>query len=68
LGVDQVAFEGLRSNRAKYTNDALIAVTAQMDGCTLVTNDERLKKRAADSEIRVLTVVELVAEVSSEVR
>lgn len=68
LGGDTVAFDGLRSNRTKHTNDALIAVTAQMDGCTLVTNDERLRKRATESGISVLTVNELVAAVPGDDR
>jgi predicted nucleic acid-binding protein len=35
-----------RGNREKYTEDALIAATAQADSCLLITEDNTLRKRA----------------------
>jgi rRNA-processing protein FCF1 len=44
---DDAPIEAIREpNWRKYTNDALIAVTAQYENATLVTNERRLLNRA----------------------
>ncbi|MGW1801658.1 PIN domain-containing protein [Streptomyces sp. NPDC001984] len=59
---DEEATEALRSGNIDHTRDALIAVTAEVEGCALVTNERRLTNRARDRGIEVLTTRELLAE------
>ncbi|WP_432015611.1 hypothetical protein [Streptomyces cucumeris] len=59
---DEEATEALRSGNIDHTRDALIAVTAEVEDCTLVTNERRLTNRARDRGIEVLTTQELLAE------
>ncbi len=45
--------EAIRSPSGGHTEDALLAVTAQYDGATLVTNDKRLRNFAKRADIPV---------------
>jgi hypothetical protein len=55
-------YDDLRRGNAKYTNDALIGVTARVEGCTLVTHDNKLTMRAKELGIEVLTMPDLLRE------
>jgi hypothetical protein len=59
---DVPAFTALTSGNAeKHSRDALIASTARLEGCVLVTNETRLTARARDGGIEVLSSAELLA-------
>lgn len=64
LSDETEAIERLRSRNPGMThaNDALIASTSMYEGCALVTDDKRLRKRAAAVGIVVLRPRELLAE------
>lgn len=63
LSDDPATVEALRSGNLKHTQDALIAVTALYEECALVTNEvRRLRNRAREQGIEVLTTAELLAE------
>lgn len=51
--------EAIRSSSGNHTNDALIATIAQFEGAVLVTEDNRLTKRARAEGIEVWTAEEL---------
>jgi hypothetical protein len=60
--------EVLRSkNAAKHSVDALVAATAGVEGCALLTEDRRLRNRATDEGIKVLNCQELFAELGLEI-
>lgn len=64
------AFEDFRSNNPTHLNntrDALIAVTAQTDGCALVTNDDRLGKAVRAHGVEVMTTDELLTQLGFDV-
>jgi hypothetical protein len=61
LGNDADGTETLRSGRIRHSRDALIAVTAEVEKCALVTNEKRLANRARDCGIEVMTTSELLA-------
>ncbi|WP_338091276.1 PIN domain-containing protein [Planosporangium flavigriseum] len=46
-----------------HSRDALIAATAQFEGCALVTNDKRLAGRARARGVPVLSSAELFARI-----
>jgi hypothetical protein len=52
----------LSSGGASHTRDTLIASVALVDGCALVTHDDRLTARARERGIEVLTTSALLAE------
>ncbi len=56
---DDYTFEPLTSGNVKHVRDALIAHTALKEGCTLITNERRLKGRAREQAVEVLTTAEL---------
>jgi predicted nucleic acid-binding protein len=56
-----VSFEMLRSYSVDHSRDALIAHTALVEECALVTNDRRLAARARDLGTEVFTTVDLLA-------
>jgi hypothetical protein len=62
LHEDEEATEALRSGNIDHTRDALIAVTAEVEGSALITNEKRLTNRARDRGIEVLTTVQFLAE------
>ena len=67
LSGDVAAIDALRAGRmdGKHTNDALIAHTSLVEGCALVTNEEKggsLRSRALAAGIEVLRTRELLAE------
>ena len=66
LGADggEGMLEALRSQNIRHSPDAAIGITAHVEGCALVTNDERLAKRAAGVEIETLTTQALLDEVA----
>jgi hypothetical protein len=61
--------EVLRSKAAKHSNvarnsrDALVGITAQVEGCALLTEEKRLRRRATDEGIEVLNCQQLFAEI-----
>jgi hypothetical protein len=55
--------ESLRSGNIDHTRDALIAETAAVEGCALVTNERRLTGRARERGVEVLTTLDLLAEI-----
>ncbi|MFC8996328.1 PIN domain-containing protein [Streptomyces rochei] len=67
LGADdeQDMLEELRSQNIRHSRDALIGITARTEGCALVTNDERLAKRAAEIGVETLTTRTLLDEVAN---
>jgi predicted nucleic acid-binding protein len=67
LGADdeQEMLEELRSQSVRHSRDALIGITARTEGCALVTNDERLAKRAADIGVETLTTQALLDELAA---
>ncbi len=53
-----------RSNVAKHSRDALVAITARVEGCALLTDEKRrLPRRARDEGIEVLDCRQLFAEI-----
>jgi hypothetical protein len=62
--------EALGSNRlGKHGEDALIAITAQVEGCALLTEEKRrLRRRAAAHGIEVLNCEELFNEIGFQGR
>jgi len=59
---DDESIDILRSASVRHSRDALIAHTALMEGCALITNEKRLTARARDKDVEVLTTTELLAE------
>jgi hypothetical protein len=58
------AVEALRSNAARHSIDALVAITAQFEGCALLTEEKkRLPRRARDEGIEVLDCQQLFTEI-----
>jgi len=56
--------EALRSNAVKHSIDALVAITAQVEGCALLTDEtKRLPRRARNEGIEVLDCQQLFAEI-----
>jgi hypothetical protein len=56
--------EALRSNAVQHSIDALVAITAQVEGCALLTEEKkRLPRRARDEGIEVLDCTQLFAEI-----
>ena len=71
LTSDGDAFETFRSRNVRHINhtrDALVAATAQFEGCALVTDDQRLTKRARERGLEVITPKELLAELGFDVQ
>jgi hypothetical protein len=68
LGGDDEALEEFRSGNIDHTRDALIAVTAQYEGCELVTNERRLTNRATARGVAVITTEELLADLGFQGR
>jgi hypothetical protein len=62
MASDDDTFEPLRSGNIKHSRDALIAHTALKVGCVLITNEKRLAARAREQDVKVLTAVELLAQ------
>jgi hypothetical protein len=58
---DDRAFEPLRSQSIRHSRDALIAHTALNEQCALITNEKRLRARARDERVEVLSTAELLA-------
>lgn len=56
-----IAFEMLRSSNIAHSRDALIAHTALVEECALVTNEKRLAARARDLGVEILTTLDLLA-------
>jgi hypothetical protein len=56
-----ISFEMLRSNSIDHSRDALIAHTALVEECALITNEKRLAARARDLGVEVLTTLDLLA-------
>jgi predicted nucleic acid-binding protein len=55
FGVDDGSYERItRDNPDKHAHDAMIALTARMDGCVLVTADRKLRITASAENIAVL--------------
>jgi hypothetical protein len=63
LSSEEETIEALRSGNVDHTRDALIAATAHFEKCALVTNEHRLRGRALERGIEVLTTTELLAEI-----
>jgi predicted nucleic acid-binding protein len=61
LGGDQESIDAVTTRGKGKFNDALMGVTAQVDGLTLVTNDGDLAKKAAREGIGVVGTDELLA-------
>ena len=59
---DTKSVAALRSGGTRHSRDALIGSTALVDGCALVTYDDRLAARARDRGVKVMTTAELLAE------
>lgn len=57
---DDISFEMLRSSNIDHSRDALIAHTALVEECALVTNEKRLAARARDLGVEVLTTLDLL--------
>ena len=68
LGEDTDGTEAFRSGNVDHTRDALIAVTAEVERCALITNERRLTGRARERGIEVLTTTELLAELDFDGR
>jgi hypothetical protein len=67
LSDDVEAVEVLRSGNVAHTRDALIAITAAIEDCALVTNEvRRLPARARERGIEVMTSADLLAWVGFE--
>lgn len=62
LNDDEEATEAFRSGNIDHTRDALIAVTAEVEKCALVTNERRLTNRAKDRGIEVINTYDFLAE------
>jgi hypothetical protein len=62
LSDDVEAVEVLRSGSVAHTRDALIAITAAIEDCALITNNEvrRLPARARERGIEVMTSADLL--------
>ena len=65
LNNDKHTVHVLRSHSVKHSPDALIAITAKVDRCALITNDRRLTNRARECGIEVLTPSELLADLAA---
>ncbi|MEH1170006.1 hypothetical protein V6V47_31965 [Micromonospora sp. CPCC 205539] len=59
---DADVFDAVQSGNIDHTRDALLAATAVFEGCPLVTNDKKLRNRAAGRGVDVITTAELLAE------
>jgi hypothetical protein len=57
---DDEAFEAFRSGNIRHTRDAMIAVTAQVEQCAVVTFDRRLTNRSRSRSLEVLTPTDLL--------
>jgi hypothetical protein len=55
-------YDDLKRGNTKYTNDALIGVTARVEKCALVTCDKTLTTRAKELDVEVLTMPDLLRE------
>ena len=53
--------EAIRNQSDRHSRDALIAATAQHEGATLVTNDDRLTRRARQVGVEVWSSAEFAA-------
>ncbi len=64
---DAATVRALRSNNAvkrQHSIDALVGITAHIEGCALLTEEKRrLRRRATDQGIKVLNCQELFAEI-----
>lgn len=63
---DVPTFQALTSGSVDHSRDALIAFTARVEGCALVTNEKRLAARAREQGIEVLTSQQLLRAIGFE--
>ena len=61
LSDDEAGFEALQIKNRKYTKDALIAITAKVEGAALVTEERRrIRHRARAEGVDVWYMLELI--------
>jgi len=58
LADDAEALEEQRAGNVDRTRDALVAVTAQYERCSPITNDKRMASRAKSRVLTVVTSIE----------